>query len=120
MKYGNSMYTLYFSLACQTNFTYLHSNTIGKLFPSTVTVMPSCQQASASTASRSQQLQDITSETQVTTNTDATAQGVVEVIVHPGYEAEFDRMATLHGTLIHNVVPLIKAAIPFVDDLKTY
>uniref|UniRef100_A0A1X7TZX6 SH3 domain-containing protein n=1 Tax=Amphimedon queenslandica TaxID=400682 RepID=A0A1X7TZX6_AMPQE len=68
----------------------------------------------------SQQLQDITSETQVTTNTDATAQGVVEVIVHPGYEAEFDRMATLRGTLIHNVVPLIKAVIPSVDDLKTY
>ena len=46
--------------------------------------------------------------------------GVVEVIVHPGYEAEFDRMATLRGTLIHNIVPLIKAAIPSIDDLKTY
>uniref|UniRef100_A0A1X7TW21 SH3 domain-containing protein n=1 Tax=Amphimedon queenslandica TaxID=400682 RepID=A0A1X7TW21_AMPQE len=45
-----------------------------KSFPSAVTVMPSCQQASTSTSSRSGQLQDSSSETQVTTNTDATAQ----------------------------------------------
>ena len=31
--------------------TYLYSNTIGKSFPSAVTVMPSCQQASTSTSS---------------------------------------------------------------------
>ncbi|XP_019863579.1 PREDICTED: uncharacterized protein LOC109592612, partial [Amphimedon queenslandica] len=91
-----------------------------KSYPSAVTVMPSCQQASTSTSSRSGQLQDSSSETQVTTNTDATPQGVVEVIVHPGYEAEFDRMATLRGNLIHSIVPLIKAAIPSIDDLKTY
>ena len=46
--------------------------------------------------------------------------GVVEVIVRPGYETRFDRMATLRGTLIQNIVPLIKAAIPSIDDLKTY
>ncbi|XP_019860601.1 PREDICTED: uncharacterized protein LOC109588940 isoform X2 [Amphimedon queenslandica] len=92
----------------------------GKSFPSAVTVMPSCQEASTSTSSRSGQLQDSSSETQVTTNTDATAQCVVEVIVHPGYEAEFDRMEHKLGTLIHNIVPLIEAAIPSVNDLKTY
>ncbi|XP_019859490.1 PREDICTED: uncharacterized protein LOC109587707 [Amphimedon queenslandica] len=85
-----------------------------KSFPSAVTVMPSCQHA------RSQQLQSSSSETEVITNTDATAQGVVEVMVHPDYEAEFDRMNDMLGTLIHNIVPLIKAAIPFLDDLKTY
>ena len=46
--------------------------------------------------------------------------GVVKVIVHPGYEAEFDRMSNLLGTLIHNIVPLIEAAMPSVDDLKNY
>uniref|UniRef100_A0A1X7TRA4 SH3 domain-containing protein n=2 Tax=Amphimedon queenslandica TaxID=400682 RepID=A0A1X7TRA4_AMPQE len=46
----------------------------GKSFPSAVTVMPSCQEGSTSTSSRSGQLQDSSSETQVTTNTDATAQ----------------------------------------------
>ncbi|XP_019852152.1 PREDICTED: uncharacterized protein LOC109582031 isoform X3 [Amphimedon queenslandica] len=91
----------------------------GKSFPS-ATVMSSCQQASTLTSSRSGQLQDSSSETQVTTNTDATPQGVVEVIVHPGYEAEFDRMDHKLGTLIHNIVPLIEAAIPSVNDLKTY
>ena len=42
--------------------------------------------------------------------------GVVEVIVHPGYEIEFDRMGDKLGTLIHNIVPLIEAAIPSVDE----
>ncbi|XP_019858845.1 PREDICTED: uncharacterized protein LOC109587067 [Amphimedon queenslandica] len=92
----------------------------GKSFPLAVTVMPSCQQASTSTSLRSGQLQDSSSETQVTTNTDAIPQGVVEAIVHPGYKAEFDRMGDILGTLIHNVVPLIEAAIPSVNDLKTY
>uniref|UniRef100_A0A1X7V5L2 Uncharacterized protein n=1 Tax=Amphimedon queenslandica TaxID=400682 RepID=A0A1X7V5L2_AMPQE len=69
--------------------------------------MPSCQQASSS-------------KTQVTTTTDVTAQGVIEVRVSPGYEAEFDKMGDMLGTLIHNIVPLIKAAIPSVNDLKTY
>ena len=46
--------------------------------------------------------------------------GVVEVTVHPGYKAEFDRMGDMLGTLIHNIVPLIEAAIPSVNDLKVY
>ena len=46
--------------------------------------------------------------------------GVVEVMVHPSYEIEFDRMSNLLGTLIHNIVPLIEAAIPSVDDLKNF
>ncbi|XP_019857076.1 PREDICTED: uncharacterized protein LOC105314204 [Amphimedon queenslandica] len=92
----------------------------GKSFPSTAIVMPSRQQASTSTSSKSGQLQDSSSETQVTTNTDATPQGVVEVIVHPGYEAEFDRMGDMLGTLIDDIVPLIKVSIPSVDHLKTY
>ena len=46
--------------------------------------------------------------------------GVVEVIVHPGYEAEFDRMGDKLGILIHNIVHLIKVSIPSVDKLKTY
>ncbi|XP_019857936.1 PREDICTED: uncharacterized protein LOC109586202 [Amphimedon queenslandica] len=47
----------------------------GKSFPSAVTVMPpSCQQVNTSTSSRSGQLQDSSSETQVATNTDATPQ----------------------------------------------
>ena len=46
--------------------------------------------------------------------------GVVEVRVNLCYQAEFDRMGDLLGTLIHNIVPLIEAAIPSVDDLKNY
>ena len=37
--------------------------------------------------------------------------GVVEVIVHPGYKAEFDRMGNMLGTLIHNSVPLRLRAV---------
>ncbi|XP_019856595.1 PREDICTED: E3 ubiquitin-protein ligase TRIM71-like isoform X1 [Amphimedon queenslandica] len=88
----------------------------GKSFPLAATVMPFC-------TSRSGQLQGSSSETQVTTNTDATAQAET-VIFYPDDKAEFDRMGDMRGTLIHNIVPLIKAAIPSsipsVDDLKTY
>ncbi|XP_019863846.1 PREDICTED: uncharacterized protein LOC109593016 [Amphimedon queenslandica] len=91
----------------------------GKSFPSAVTVMPSCQQASTSTSSRSGQLQDSSSENQATINTDVTEQ-VETIILYPDDKAEFDRMDHKLGTLIHNTIPLIKAAIPSVDDLKTY
>ena len=49
--------------------------------------------------------------------------GVVEVIVHPGYEAEFDRMGDLRGTLIDDIAPLIEKSISSPDEfikLKTY
>ncbi|XP_019858258.1 PREDICTED: uncharacterized protein LOC109586505 isoform X2 [Amphimedon queenslandica] len=91
----------------------------GKSFPSAVTVMPSCQEGSTSTSSRSGQLQDSSSETQVTTNTDATAQ-VETVIFYPDDKAEFDRMGDLRGTLIDDIAPLIEKSIPSLNHLKTY
>uniref|UniRef100_A0A1X7U0S5 SH3 domain-containing protein n=1 Tax=Amphimedon queenslandica TaxID=400682 RepID=A0A1X7U0S5_AMPQE len=92
----------------------------GNSFPSAVAVMPPCQQTNTSSFSASQQLQDSSSEIQVNTNTDATAHGVVEVIVHPGYKAEFDRMGDLRGTLIDDIAPLIEKSIPSLTHLKTY
>ncbi|XP_019857728.1 PREDICTED: uncharacterized protein LOC109586006 isoform X3 [Amphimedon queenslandica] len=92
----------------------------GKSYPSAVTVMPSCQQASTSTSSRSGQLQDSSSETQVTTNTDATPQGVLEVRVNPGFQKKFDKICDLRGTLLDDIAPLIKKSIPSLNHLKTY
>ena len=46
--------------------------------------------------------------------------GVVEVIVHPGYKAEFDRMGDMRGILIDDVVPLIEKSIPSVNHLKLF
>ena len=82
------------------------------------------------------ELQDSSSETQVTTNTDATAQGsninynislhyiiyigVVEVRVPLGSQEKFDKMRDLCGTLIHDIAPLIKKSIPSLTHLKTY
>ncbi|XP_019860569.1 PREDICTED: uncharacterized protein LOC109588910 [Amphimedon queenslandica] len=114
----------------------------GKSFPSAVTVMPSCQQASTSTSSRSGQLQDSSSETQVTTNTDTTAKGsgqlqdsssetqvttntdataqVETVIFYPDDKAEFDRMGDMLGTLIDDIAPLIEKSILSLNHLKTF
>ena len=39
--------------------------------------------------------------------------GVVEVIVHPGYKAEFDKMGDMLGTLIDDIVPLIESCCQF-------
>ena len=46
--------------------------------------------------------------------------GVVEVILHPGHKAEFDRMGDLLGTLIDDIAPLIEASIPSLNKFKTY
>ena len=46
--------------------------------------------------------------------------GVVEVILHPGHKAEFDRMGDLLGTLIDDIAPLIEASILSLDKFKTY
>ena len=41
-------------------------------------------------------------------------------ILQPVYEHEFDQMRVAFGNLIVNVVPLIKANIPSLDELKKY